>query len=65
MGRTMMYRDDFDKQEMLEYAHEIKKLACKMIEAFEDDEEMQKRTRYRDMRYRDDDMDYRRGRYSY
>ena len=65
MGRTMMYRDDFDKQDMLEYAYEIKKTACKIIEALEDDEEMQKRTRYRDMHYRGDDMDYRRGRYSY
>lgn len=69
MGRMMMYRDDYDKQEMLEYAHEIKKAACKLIEALEDGEQMSERGRYRDnmrrMRMRDDWDESRDSRYGY
>ena len=36
--RTMMYRDDFDKNEMLDHAYELKKIACKMIEMLEGDD---------------------------
>lgn len=76
MGRMMMYRDDYHKQDMLEYAYEIKKTACKIIEALEDGEQMSERGRYRGGNYRNntyyrggryrdgwDDMDYRNGRY--
>ena len=69
MGRTIMYRDDFDKEELLEHAYKMKEIACAMIESLES-EEMSERNRYRDgmgyrrgMRMRDE-MDYRRGRYS-
>ena len=69
MGRMMMYRDEYDKQEMLEYAHEIKKAACKLIEALDDGEQMSERGRYRDntrrMRMRDDWDDSRDSRYGY
>lgn len=68
----MMYRDDFDKEEVLEQAHEIKKMACKIIKAIEGDDEMQERNRYRDnmsyrrnMRMRDDWDDMRESRYGY
>ncbi len=68
--RTMMYRDDFDKQEILDHAYEMKKIACKMIEMLESDE-MSERNRYRDginyrrnMRMRDD-YEERNSRYGY
>lgn len=66
----MMYRDDFDKNEMLDHAYEMKKIACKMIEALEGDE-MSERNRYRDgMNYRRnmrmrDDWNERDSRYGY
>lgn len=70
MGRRYMMetRDDMSKEEILEYAYEIKDVACKIIESIEGGE-MQERNRYRGgmgyrNRYRDDDMEYRRGRYS-
>lgn len=69
--RTMMYRDDFDKNEMLDHAYEIKKAACKIIETLEGDEEMSERNRYRDrMNYRRDmrmrdDYEERNSRYGY
>ncbi len=66
----MMYRDDFDKQEILDHAYEMKKIACKMIEMLESDE-MSERNRYRDginyrrnMRMRDD-YEERNSRYGY
>lgn len=68
--RTMMYRDDFDKQEILDHAYEMKKIACKMIETLEGDE-MSERNRYRDgMNYRRnmrmrDDYEERNSRYGY
>lgn len=69
MGRYMLeMRDDMSKEEMLEYAYKIKDMACKMIESLEGGE-MQERNRYRGgmsyrNRYHDDEMEYRRGRYS-
>lgn len=68
---TMMRRDDYDKDELLEYAYKVKENVCAIIEALEG-EDMQERNRYRDdMRYqrgvrmRDEwDMEPRRGRYS-
>lgn len=70
MGRRYMMetRDDMSKDEILEYAYEIKDVACKIIESLEGGE-MQERNRYRGgisyrNRYRDDEMEYRRGRYS-
>lgn len=68
--RTMMYRDDFDKNEMLDHAYELKKIACKMIEMLEG-EDMSERNRYRDsMNYRRnmrmrDDWNERDSRYGY
>lgn len=53
--RTMMYRDDFDKQQLLDHAYEMKKIACKIIDMLEGDDEMSERNRYRD------NMSYRRG----
>ena len=69
MGRRyiMETRDDMSAEEILEYAYEIKDVACKIIESIEGGE-MQERNRYRGgmsnrTRYRDDEMEYRRGRY--
>ena len=53
--RTMMHRDDFDKQQLLDHAYEMKKIACKIIDMLEGDDEMSERNRYRD------NMSYRRG----
>ena len=55
MGRTIMYRDDFDKNELLDNAYKMKDIACEMIEALEGEDEMKERNRYRD------GMSYRRG----
>lgn len=76
MGYVIEFRNESEKEDMIQKLHKAKKAVCEALEAMEDaDNSMSERGRYRggnyrdDMDYRrnvsmrDDDMDYRRGRY--
>lgn len=78
MGYILEFRDEMEKEELMQKLHEAKKAVCDAMEAMEDADTMKERGRYR-MGYRDrmenrrgmrmrddmDDMDYRNGRYGY
>lgn len=72
MGYILEFRDEMEKEELIQKLHDAKKAVCEALDAMEDADTMQERGRYRgnmgyrrDMRMRDDmdDMEYRRGRY--
>lgn len=78
MGYILEFRDEMEKEELMQKLHTAKKAVCDAMEAMEDADTMKERGRYR-MGYRDrmenrrgmrmrddmDDMDYRNGRYGY
>lgn len=78
MGYILEFRDEMEKEELMQKLHAAKKAVCDAMEAMEDADAMQERGRYR-MGYRDrmdtrrgmrmrddmDDMEYRNGRYGY
>lgn len=77
MGYVLEFRDEHEKEDLIEKMHKAKKAVCDALEAMEDADSMKERGRYRgnyrnDMGYRrsarmrddwDDDMYYRHGRY--
>lgn len=76
MGYILEFRDETDKQELMTKLRKAKKAVCEALEAMEDAEEnsqMQERGNYRgnyrgarmrdERMMREDDMEYRNGRY--
>ena len=76
MGYILEFRDEMEKEELVQKLHAAKKAVCEAMDAVEDADTMQERGRYRGSNYRDrsrgmrmrddmDDMEYRNGRYGY